>query len=124
MGLVNSRCHRKVRHELTVDHQQQQHLRVRDTCTKLLENTTDSTFWRCRVVACDEKWVVFYRKANREYVWIKPAAQPTIQVVAKQDRFVQKVVMLCVWWWNIEAIINHFKLVQNGAVNGAALYNE
>ena len=30
--------------------------------------------------------------------------------------------MLCVWW-NFEGIINHFELVQNGAVN-TALYSE
>ena len=45
-----------------------------------------------------------------ENVWIKPAAQPTEQVAAKQDRLDQKV-MLCVWWWNFEGIINHFELV-------------
>ena len=51
-----------------------------------------------------------------------PAQPNTVQVVAKQDRFAQKVVMLCVWW-NFEAIINHIELVQTGAVN-AALYSE
>ena len=64
------------------------------------------------------------KAANSENVWmIKPAAQPTVQVIAKQDRFAQKVVMLCVWW-NFEGIINHFELVQNGAVDAAALYSE
>ena len=120
IGLVNRRCRREVPHELTVDQQQR---RVDDTCTKLLENPTDSRFWRRRIVTGDEMWWVFYRNANRENVWIKPAAQPTtVQVVAKQDRFAQKV-MLCVWW-NFEGIINHFELVQNGAVNAAALYSE
>ena len=32
--------------------------------------------------------------------------------------------MFCVWWWNFEGIINPFELVQNGAVNVAALYSE
>ena len=42
---------------------------------------------------------------------VKSAAQPTVQAVAKQDRFAQKV-MLSVVWWNFEEIINHFELVQ------------
>ena len=66
--------------------------------------------WRCRIVpGGNEKWV-FYRSANREMVlMIKIAAQPTtVQVVAKQDSFPQKV-MLCVWW-NFGGIINHFAL--------------
>ena len=54
---------------------------------------------------------------------IKPAAQPTVQAVAKQDRFAQKVT-LSVVWWNFEEIINHFELVQNGAMNAAVLYIE
>ena len=32
--------------------------------------------------------------------------------------------MLRVVWWNFEGIINHFELVQNSAVNAAALYSE
>ena len=46
-------------------------------------------------------------------VWmIKPAAQlTTAQVVAKQNRFAQMVVMLCAVRWNFEGIINHFELV-------------
>ena len=57
-------------------------------------------------------------------MWIKPAAQPTtVQVAAKQERFVQKVMLLCVWWdW--KRIINHFELVHTDAVNTAALYSE
>ena len=44
IGLVNRRCRREVLHELTVDQQQQR--RADDTCTKLLENPTDSRrFW-------------------------------------------------------------------------------
>ena len=65
---------------------------------------------------------VFYRKAsNREYVWIKPAAQPASVQVAKQNCFSQKV-MLCVWGY-FEGIINHFELVQNGIAN-VAYFNE
>ena len=45
----------------------------------------------------DEKWIFYRNAANRENVWIKPAAQPTTVQVAKQDRFAPKV-MLCVWW--------------------------
>ena len=45
------------------------------------------------------------------------------QVVAKENHFAQKVVTLCVVWWNFEGIINHFELVQNDAVN-AAVYLE
>ena len=76
------RC-REVPHELTVDHQQRR--RFDNTCTKLLENPTDSHFW------------VFYRNStNRENVWTKPVTQPTtLQVVAKQGRFAQKII-LCV----------------------------
>ena len=54
---------------------------------------------------------------------VKPAAQPTVQAVAKQDRFAQKV-MLSVVWWNFEEIINHSELVQTGVMNAAALYIE
>ena len=92
----------------------------------MIKNPPDSLICRRQIVTGgDEMWWVFYRNAaNRENVWIKPAAQPTtVQVVAKQDRFAQKV-MLCVVWWNFEGIINHFELVQNGAVNAAALYSE
>ena len=49
--------------------------------------------------------------------------QPTVKVVTKQDRFTQKVAMLCVVWWNFEPIIIHSEFVQNGAAN-AALYSE
>ena len=48
--------------------------------------------------------------ANRENVCITLAAQPTAVLVAKQ-------VMM------FEGIINHFKFVQNVAVNAAELYS-
>ena len=49
---VNKTAAIEVLHELTVDQQQ----RVDDTCTKLLENPTDSRlFWRRRIVTGDEK---------------------------------------------------------------------
>ena len=89
---MNRHCRREVPHELTRNQLQ----RLVHTCTKLLENsTTDS---RRKVVTGDEKWVFYRNAANRLNVWIKHAAQPTkAQVVANQDRFAQKVVMLCVW---------------------------
>ena len=102
---------------MTVDKQQQeqQRRRVDDTSTKPIENPIDTG---------DEVWCVFYcNAANWENVWIKPAAQPTtVQVIAKQDRFAQKVVMMC--RCDFEGLINHFELVQNGSLNEAALYSE
>ena len=97
---------------------QLQRLRVDDTCTKLLENPTDSRFWRRQIVIGDGKWVFYRNAANKRSVWIKPAAQPTTVQVVKQDCFTRKI-MLSVWWWNFEGIINFFELVQNGAVNAA-----
>ena len=32
--------------------------------------------------------------------------------------------VMCVVWWIYEGIINHFVVVQNGAVNAVALYSE
>ena len=79
---------------------QKQQRRVDDTCTKMLEIPTVNSRRVCRriVTGADEVWWVFYRNTvNRENAWIKPTTQPTkVQLVAKQDRFVQKVVMLCV----------------------------
>ena len=64
-----------------------------------------------------------YCNDNRENVWVKPAAQTTAIQVTKQDRFAQKLVMLCVCWY-IEGIINHFEHLQNGAVDATAFYSE
>ena len=77
IALVNRRCCcREVPHELTEDQQQRQQRQVNGN--KLLENPTDSRFWRRhRIVTCDEKWIIFRNAANREHVWLKPAAQPT-----------------------------------------------
>ena len=55
-------------------------------------------------------------------MWIRSAAQLTTVQVAELNHFAQKV-MLC-GWWNFEGITNHFELVQNGAMNAAALYSE
>ena len=89
---------------------------------KQLEHPSDNRFWR-RIVIDNEKWL-FYRSVKGENVrMVKSAAQPTVQAVAKQDRFAQKV-MLCVVWRNFEEIINHFELVQTGVMNAAALYIE
>ena len=102
----------------------QQQRRVETCNNKLLENpAVVVSGWRGRIVTGDEMCWIFYRKAtNRENVWIKLAAQPAVQFT-KQDCFAQNVVMLCVWW-NFEGIINHFGLVQNGAVNSTTLYSE
>ena len=65
-----------------------------------------------------------FQFANRENLWIKSAAQPTVIVIANQNRFAQKVVMLWLDWWNFEGRINHFELSQNGPANASALYSE
>ena len=81
--------------KFTVD-QQQQH-RVNDTCTKLFENPSDSRrFCHLWFVTGNEIWWVFYRNfANKDNVYIKPAAQlNTAKAVAKQDRFAQNI-LLC-----------------------------
>ena len=64
---------------------------------------------------------MFCHNPSRENVWIKPPAQPTVHA-AKQDWFAHKVKLG--FWWNFEWTINHYELVQNGAVNAAALYSE
>ena len=80
---------------MTVDQQQQQQPRVDETCTTLLKNPNNGRFWSRRVVTGDVKCVVFYRNAaNMENVcMIKPAAQLTVHVVAKQDRLSQNVLL-------------------------------
>ena len=82
--------------------QQQQRRRVDDICTKLLENPTDSRFWR-RIVTGDEMLWISYPNANREHVRMKPTAQPTEPVVAKPDRFTQRVLLSV--WWGFEGIV-------------------
>ena len=82
---------------MTLVDQQLKRRRLDDTCTKQLENPTDSRrFWCGRIVTDgDEKWAFYRNSANRAKVWIQFDAQhTTAQVVAKQDRFAQKI-MLC-----------------------------
>ena len=55
-------------------------------------------------------------------MWIKPAAQPTVLVVAKQDRFAQSVMLVCVYWKFKE--LNHFEFIHDGTVKAAALYSK
>ena len=100
--------------------QRQQQGRVY-TCTKLLENPNDSCrFWRPIVTGMTHGGYFIVTPTRRT---CGSGSPPNLQVVAKEDRFAQKV-MLCVIGWNLEGIINHFEPVQNDAVNAEALYSE
>lgn len=112
MGFVNKNSLR-VPHELTNVQAQR---RV-DLCRELLNNPTDSRFWK-RIVTGDEKWV-FFRNSNGGKQWLQ-SGQPSQQIVT-QNQF-EKKVMLCVWW-NYEGPV-HWELVPNGRAIDGNLYAE
>ena len=84
--------------------------------SKLLENSSQHSFIRRRIVTCGEKWIYFNNR-NKQRQWLnrRQVAKP----VAARDRFSQKALL---WvWWNFEGIIQ-FKLVPNGRTIDADLY--